>query len=693
MKRLKHIIAGWLAIHLSLGPLIAQPILTQPNPFQSQTGTGINNLRVVQQSPDGTEVVLTMEYTYDGFGGQNALIVPVIEKRDQKGIAAWFGADPVTVGMGKGLVSIKVKYFNDEPGVPLQLTSDRLRILLLNRTGTAIISSIPFLKTIKWGNPNIKPQPLAVTPSIVITEDRTDRELARQKAEAETKIREESHAQAEAEAKVRRAAEEKARADAAARESARLKAEGEARRLAEEKRVAEEKARTEAKIREEARLKVEAETKRLAEERRAAEAKARVEAAARETARLKAEAEEKARLEAETKAKADALAREAARLKAESEAKRLAEENRLAQDKAQREAKAREEARVKAEADAKSLAEEKRVADERAEMETAAREKARLAAEAEAKRLAEEKRMADEKAKGETEARRLAEEKARQEAEAKAKAEAEVRRLAVQPSVPPSSSARSQALEPLASGLKSKITNVDVVNRSLDRTRMTIGVEYEYKDNLGSKPMLGVEVTKTDEPTASHYFQSQPAEIGKSRRNFLLFPIKFQPPGSVVGLNSYTTDQVLVYLLEPTSSKRFNLFPTTMLLLWRPPGTVLSTPMADSGSTLELDDFKQNDPHTGYVTVRYSLLSGPGKLRMRLFDAAKPASAQWFSVPIKTVKAGRGLQVLDISVEPDAKAPTDIFRIDTIEIELLDSGGQVAAKINKKSPMNWAKPE
>lgn len=107
MKLLKQLIVGVLTVQLGLGP-IAQPILTQPNPFQPQTGTGIANLRVTQQSADGTEVVLAMDYSYDGFGGPNAQILPLIEKKDQKGIAAWFGADPVTVGVGKGVISLKV---------------------------------------------------------------------------------------------------------------------------------------------------------------------------------------------------------------------------------------------------------------------------------------------------------------------------------------------------------------------------------------------------------------------------------------------------------------------------------------------------------------------------------------------------------------------------------------------------------
>src|SRR5258708_2529413 len=139
MKVLHHFISIMLALQLSLGSLLAQPVMVQQSPFQSPTGTGITNLRLINQSPDGTEALLTMDYSYDGRLGPSVQIVPLFEKKDQKGVSAWFGADPVTVGQGRGPVSVKSKYFNDEPGVPPQLTTDRVIILMLNQNGTVIL--------------------------------------------------------------------------------------------------------------------------------------------------------------------------------------------------------------------------------------------------------------------------------------------------------------------------------------------------------------------------------------------------------------------------------------------------------------------------------------------------------------------------------------------------------------------------
>jgi hypothetical protein len=201
-------------------------------------------------------------------------------------------------------------------------------------------------------------------------------------------------------------------------------------------------------------------------------------------------------------------------------------------------------------------------------------------------------------------------------------------------------------------------------------------------------------VTKINDPGSREYFASAPAEIGKSRRNFVLFPIKFQPPATFVSTGGYSTENVLVYLLEGTSARRFNLYPATMLLTWRPPGTVLSAgSRTDGGGRIELDDFKQNDPHTGYVTVKYNLVHGPGKLRVRLFHSQNPASADWFGIDPKTVKAGPGLQIFDIYVAPEAKTPGNIVRVDTLKIELLDASGKVVKDITRQLEMTWAKAE
>ena len=136
----------------AIGP---QPVIPQIELMQA-IGNGFNHPRVVSQSEDGSEVVLAMDYTYDGIGGMSALVIPVIEKRNQKGIGGWFGTDPVAVVRGRGPISFKIKYFNDEAGVPPELTTDRIRMYFLNSGGTTKIGTDLILTTIKWGNPRAK---------------------------------------------------------------------------------------------------------------------------------------------------------------------------------------------------------------------------------------------------------------------------------------------------------------------------------------------------------------------------------------------------------------------------------------------------------------------------------------------------------------------------------------------------------
>jgi hypothetical protein len=610
MKRLEQITIWMLIAQLSgVLPLIAQPILIQPgNSFGARQpiGSGVENLRVVEQSADGTEAQLTMDYSYDGFSGAIAQLLPVIGKKGQKGVSAWFGSDPVTVGQGRGTITIKIRYFNDEPGVPPMFTSDQVRILILNQQGTAILTAIPFLKTIKWGSPNALP----VTPSQppLASNPAPDPAVLAREAEA------------------RRAAEANARAEIERRELARQAAEAEA--LA--RRQAEEKARAEALAREEARKKAETETARLAQE----------------------------------KAAADQLARE----------RQIAEAQRAAEEKA------REEARIKAEAEAARLAAEKREAEAKA----LAAEQARKEAEARAAAAAK----AEEQAKAELAAQKLAEE--RKQAEALAQKAATRAPAPAQPIQPPVINEPVPSLE-IASDIKTKVTNVDVVNRSLDRSQMTFGVEFEYKDRL-PHPMLGVDVFRQSEPGVSHYFQSRPAEIGKSRRNFVLFPVKFQPPSGLSDSAAFSTDKVLVYLSEKESARRHNVFPATMLLVWRAPGS--HAPSAgQTGESVEIDDFKQNDASSGYLSVKYALPSGTARLHAKVFDSAKPGTAAYFTTTVPEVKAGRGLQLIDVQIDPESKSPADVIHADTVEIELVDLSGKVLAKTSKTADMIWARPK
>jgi hypothetical protein len=279
----------------------------------------------------------------------------------------------------------------------------------------------------------------------------------------------------------------------------------------------------------------------------------------------------------------------------------------------------------------------------------------------------------------------MAEAEAKRLAEEKRQAEALLQAAETAPAKSPGASFE------LAQGMKTKITNVDVVNRSIDRTQMTFGVEFEYRDQI-SNPVVGLDVFRQAQPEVSRYFVSGAAEIGKSRRNFALLPVKFQPPAGLAGTAAFSTDKVLVYLQEAGSGRRFNLFPATMLLVWRAAGTQLASGQS-SGNSVEIDDFKQNDPSNGYVSVKYNLLSGRGRLRARVYDSRRPESALYFASDIRDVQAGRGLQLVDVRVAEESRSPSEIISADTVEVELVDPEGRVLAKSSKQASMVWSKPK
>jgi hypothetical protein len=148
-----------------------------------------------------------------------------------------------------------------------------------------------------------------------------------------------------------------------------------------------------------------------------------------------------------------------------------------------------------------------------------------------------------------------------------------------------------------------------------------------------------------------------------------------------------------VYLLEAATGKRFNLFPAAVLLMWHAPGIAAAAVAQANGNSVEFDSFQQNDPSSGYVTVKYNCTESRGQLGVRVFDAANPKSADWFNTQVLEVKQGRGVQVLDIKVEPESTSPTDIFKATTIEIELRDAHGKSTAKLARQTTMTWAKPK
>lgn len=131
---------------------------------QAGFGNGVQNLRVLKQSDDGSEATFSLDYYYDGGSETTARLFPVIADKSQQKVSRWFGADSVTVPTGHGIISVKVKFFNDEPGAPRELTTDRVRIIMLTENGGSVITQNNFSSTIKWGGPNSPPAPVAQPP-------------------------------------------------------------------------------------------------------------------------------------------------------------------------------------------------------------------------------------------------------------------------------------------------------------------------------------------------------------------------------------------------------------------------------------------------------------------------------------------------------------------------------------------------
>jgi membrane protein involved in colicin uptake len=693
-----------LALQLGAIYLQAQVVMpTQNQPSFGQPSVGgndIRNLRVRSQSADGSEVTLTLDYSYDGSSGSAARLLPVIAKKDQQKISSWFGADPVTIPAGHGTISIKVKFFNDEPGAPKELTTDRVRMLMLTDNGSSVIAQNNFTRTIHWGGPGSQPAESAEEARIREEAEakRIDEEKA--KLEAEAKVREqaaEARAKAEAEAKAREEAQLKAEQDslaaiAKAKAEAEVRVREEARLKAEQEALAAAKAKAEAEVkaREEARLKVEQEALAAAKAKAEAEAKAREEAQLKAEqdrlaaiAKAKAEAEvrvrEEARLKAEQEALAAAKAKAEAEVKAREEARLKVEQEALAaaKAKAEAEAKAREEAQLKAEQDRLAA-----IAKAKAETEARVREEARLKAEREA--LAAAKAKAEAEVKAREEARLKAEQEALAAAKAKAETEAKVR--VSQP--PPGSAASAFAL---SSAFRTKIVNVDIFSRTLDRTEMTISVDYDLSKEDG-RPKMGVDVVSTDDPSVSGYFSCPAVDIGRRSHNTILFPVKLiAVAASAFRRATLPTDKIWIYLVDASGVKSY-IFQSTMVLLWRVPGAANAGPAAAAPrqSGVQIESFKQNDLFGGYVIVKYNMPADGGRLHLRVVDSSNPSTEEWFANNDVSLKAGPGMQLVKIAALPGAKCP-DVFKADTLEIQLLDEKGNILATARKDAAMTWAK--
>jgi hypothetical protein len=647
-------VSGYIGLLLLSGSLCAQPILVTPQQKDAFAGSSLSNLRLLKQSPDGAEAILIVDFRYDGLYGPTARLLTLISDNKQPKVSDWFGANPVTISSGHGTISLKVRFFNDEPGVPPQLTTDHVRVLMMTDGGTSVISQGIFSKLIKWGGPN------AAVPS-------APAQAAPPTGEASLKTAQEQHL-----------ADERAKADAEAkqREEARLKREADekARQDAEAKRLADEKAKAdaEAKAREDARLKEQADVE------------ASLDAAAKRYAGNEARQQAEAKRLADQKAKPDADAKTGQGAAAKQPPQKSG---------AEADAKAREEALSKAKADEKARqdAEAKRMADEKAKADA----EAKTREEAEARVKAE----ADEKARQEVETQRLAGEKAKAEADATARQQAETQRLAEEKSKAEAEAKAAAQAAPspkpafvLSSKAKTKVTNIDVVNRNIDRTEMLIAVEYQYAKEDGPVRM-GIDLESTADPGASACFSSAPGDIGKGSRNFVMFPVKFNQ--SAAQTANLSTDKVWVYLADASGRKSY-IFQGTMMLRWRVAGSTASeapSPAEAGGaSTLEIESFKQNDLFSGYVAVQYNLRSGRGRLRLRVFDSANPSTAGWFASDDVAIKSGPGMELVKIAVPKSAASP-DVFNADTVEVQILTSKDAVLATARKQSPMSWAKPK
>jgi len=552
MNHLKRFYMGLLVCEIAL-TLRAQPILVHPQ-GEGFGGASLSNLRVRSQSADGTEAILMVDFSYDGIRGPSARILPVITDKKQLKVSRWFGANPVSISAGRGTISLRVKFFNDEPGVPAQLTTDHVNILMLTDAGNANISEARFAYTIKWGSPNAH---IAQAPPV------------------QPPVETPNPPQAQANEIFRPEAEAKRLAD----------------QQAEAKRIADEK------------LRQETEAKLLADQQ----------------AEAKRIADEKLRMEAEAKLLAN------------------------------------------------QQAEAKRIADEKLRQET----EAKLLAD----RQAEAKRIADEKLRVEAENERLTEERTK----------------SVAPAIQTASGKSPFAL---SSTTKTKVSNVDVVNRNIDRTEMTIAVEYKYAKEDGL-PKMGMELASSEEPEAATFFNSPVVDLGHGNRGFVMFPVKLDSAAAQrFRRPTLPTDKVWIYLTDAKGAKSY-IYQSTMVLVWHLSSGSASPPsaVATEMNAVEIDSFKQNDLFSGYVTVRYNLANGPtAKLHLKVYDSAKPATADWFACYDLEIKSGPGLQLIRIAVSKEAPSP-DVFNADTVEVDMFDQKGAVTASVKKQTPMSWAKPK
>ena len=143
----------FLLLIFLLAPI--KPILAQADdPFRRNQGSGnwVQNLRITSQSSDHLEASLVMDIWYDGSAGPTALLQAVVSKKGEKDSSKWFTSKPQIVGTGGGTVTMKVRFTPNNDGAPATLKTDQLKIQFLNSSGRTLIASVPFLRTIQWGD-------------------------------------------------------------------------------------------------------------------------------------------------------------------------------------------------------------------------------------------------------------------------------------------------------------------------------------------------------------------------------------------------------------------------------------------------------------------------------------------------------------------------------------------------------------
>lgn len=453
----------------------------------------ISNLRVADQSKDGTELTLIMQYEYNGNNGSSALLVPIVDRNDDPEVARWFGADMIAVPPGTGPVSMKVRFFNDEAGAPEMMETDRVRVLILNHSGSSIIGGKNLIRKVQWGQADNASTgvPTEFDPRTEIIE-------------------------------------------------------------------------------------------------------------------LASKAEERARLDADRAAEEEAIALQTLE---------------SSQNDLQK-----------------------------------------------------------------TEARSIAKEKAKEKAEAQARATEAALIKKEQKELLLASDGSSDLGQQQV--LESRVTNVEVVNRSRDRSRVTLGIEFEIKDKFGFKPLIGARMLSSDLEETGPVFASAPAPVEK-RKKFVLLPVTFAPSNEHDSL-TMLTDRIEIFVTDESGEEHIPLETVTLPLTWRAPGF---TEPSNVAGTIALQEFRQRNTHSGYATIKYYLPHGSGQLRVKVFDSSQPESASWFETSPVPVRSGRGLELVPVRIAGAGQYPGGDVSVDTVEVELLGDSGEVMGKVSRLTSINWSQKE